>query len=312
MAEVRANPGVPVLAQFGGSGAPTMCAPVVVDSTTGYVYTLIPSSGTVVAAGRGGTVTSVGASFTGGLVSVAGSPVTTSGTLALTVAGTSGGVPYFSGASTWASSAALAANALVLGGGAGAAPATLGSTGTTTTVLHGNAGGAPTFGAVSLTADVTGTLPVANGGTGVTSSSGTGSAFALVTTHTWTPTVRGSSTAGTQTYSAQVGVGTQIADCFFYSVTIVMTAKDATTAGVVQIAGFPLTSRNTSNLTPAGAVTAARFDLDAGYTQVAATMNSNSTVMNVGEIGDNVAFSNLVAANLLANSQITVTGHYFV
>ncbi len=40
--------------------------------------------------------------------------------------------------------------------------------GTTTQVLHGNASGAPTFGAVSLTADVSGTLPVANGGTGVT------------------------------------------------------------------------------------------------------------------------------------------------
>lgn len=41
----------------------------------------------------------------------------------------------------------------------------LGSLGTTTTVLHGNAAGAPSFGAVSLTADVTGVLPVANGGT---------------------------------------------------------------------------------------------------------------------------------------------------
>jgi hypothetical protein len=39
------------------------------------------------------------------------------------------------------------------------------SAGTTTTVLHGNAAGAPTFGAVSLTADVSGVLPVANGGT---------------------------------------------------------------------------------------------------------------------------------------------------
>jgi hypothetical protein len=118
--------------------------------------------------GGSGTVTSVGQSFTGGLISVAGSPVTTSGTLALTVAGTSGGVPYFSGANTWASSAALASNALVVGGGAGSAPATLGSLGTSTTVLHGNASGAPTFGAVSLSADVSGTLPVANGGTGQT------------------------------------------------------------------------------------------------------------------------------------------------
>lgn len=74
-------------------------------------------------AGAGsGTVTSVAQSFTGGLISVSGSPVTTSGTLALTVAGTSGGIPYFSSASTWASSAALTANLPVIGGGAGAAP----------------------------------------------------------------------------------------------------------------------------------------------------------------------------------------------
>lgn len=71
-----------------------------------------------------GTVTSVAQSFTGGLISVSGSPITTSGTLALTVAGTSGGIPYFSSSSAWASSAALTANALMIGGGAGAAPAT--------------------------------------------------------------------------------------------------------------------------------------------------------------------------------------------
>jgi len=64
----------------------------------------------------------VAQSFTGGLISVSGSPITSSGTLAMTVAGTSGGVPYFNSASTWATSAALTASALVVGGGAGAAP----------------------------------------------------------------------------------------------------------------------------------------------------------------------------------------------
>jgi hypothetical protein len=42
-----------------------------------------------------------------------------------------------------------------------------GAAGTTTTVLHGNASGAPTYSAVSLTADVSGILPTANGGTGL-------------------------------------------------------------------------------------------------------------------------------------------------
>jgi hypothetical protein len=55
------------------------------------------------------------------------------------------------------------------------------SLGTTTTVLHGNASGAPTFGAVSLTADVTGTLPTANGGTNLTSFTSGGVVYASST-----------------------------------------------------------------------------------------------------------------------------------
>lgn len=82
-----------------------------------------------------GSVTSVAETFTGGLISVGGSPITSSGTLALTVAGTSGGIPYFSGASTWASSAALTANLPVIGGGAGASPAVGTVTGSTTTFV---------------------------------------------------------------------------------------------------------------------------------------------------------------------------------
>ncbi len=82
--------------------------------------------------------------------------------------GTSGGILGFTGTGTLASSVLLTANALILGAGAGATPTPMGSLGTSTTVLHGNASGAPTFGAVSLTADVSGTLPVANGGTGIT------------------------------------------------------------------------------------------------------------------------------------------------
>ena len=81
--------------------------------------------------------------------------------------GTSGGILGYTATGTLASSAALTANALLLGGGAGATPTALGSLGTTVTVLHGNAVGAPTFSAVSLTADVSGILPTANGGTGI-------------------------------------------------------------------------------------------------------------------------------------------------
>lgn len=92
--------------------------------------------------------------------------------------GTSGGILGFTASGVLASSSILTTNQLVLGGGAGATPTSLGSLGTTTTVLHGNAGGAPTYGAVSLTADVSGTLPIANGGTSQTTANAAFNALA--------------------------------------------------------------------------------------------------------------------------------------
>jgi hypothetical protein len=80
------------------------------------------SNWTSVACPGGGTVTSV--SWTGGIVSIA-NPTTTP---AFTIAGTSGGIPYFSSSSTWASSAVLGSSLtpqVIVGNGAGNAPTTL-------------------------------------------------------------------------------------------------------------------------------------------------------------------------------------------
>jgi len=100
-------------------------------------------------------------------------PVATGGTGI--VAGTSGGVPYFINGGLMASSLAFAANAVVIGGGAGVAPSTITADTTAGHVLVSTTG-SPAFRQL-LTGDTIGTLPVARGGTGITTGNSGGIPF---------------------------------------------------------------------------------------------------------------------------------------
>jgi hypothetical protein len=152
-----------------------------------------------VTAGGGGTVTSVamsggttGMTFTGGPITGAGT-FTAGGTL-ITANGGTGFASYAVGdllqASTTSALAKLAAVA------------------TGNVLLSGGVGVVSSWGKVALTTHVSGTLPVANGGTGVTASTGTGSVVLSASpTLTGEVTVGGLSTAisaKTANYTATV------------------------------------------------------------------------------------------------------------
>lgn len=130
------------------------------------VVTLLVQSGV-------GSVTTFSAGTTGFTPSTATSgAVTLSGTLANTNGGTGQSAAFTQYGITYASTTTALATT---------------SAGTATQVLHGNASGAPTFGAVSLTADVSGTLPIANGGTNSTATPTAGGiGYGTGTAHAYT------------------------------------------------------------------------------------------------------------------------------
>lgn len=155
---------------IGGGGGTGM---VVGGSCTNQVTTAISVTGVP-------TCTTVTSAYVDTSVALTGADINTSNQVTVThlvaplpvaqggtalASGTSGGILGFTASGVIASSGSLTANALVLGGGAGATPTVLGSLGSTTTVLHGNGAGAPTFGAVALGTDISGQLPLGNGGT---------------------------------------------------------------------------------------------------------------------------------------------------
>ena len=270
-----------------------------------------------------GTVTSVAQSFTGGLISVSGSPITTSGTLALTVAGTSGGIPYFSSGTTWASSSVLAANALMIGGGAGVAPSTITTgTGVVTAlgvavgsvgafVTNGGALGTPSSGvATNLTGTASG---LSIGGNAATATSATSATTATNATNiaitddtttatsvypTWVTTTTGnlpqktSSTklsfvpsTGTLTATAFVGSGAGLTNITtFPSGTVLLFYQSAAPTGWTQVTTAGLDDSALRITTSTGGSTGGTTAFSTVFANQTPTITVGSTTLSSAQI----------------------------
>jgi hypothetical protein len=233
--------------------------PVTTVGTDPIVWSQFSGAGTYTA-GTGLTLTGSQFSLTSPVaVSLGGTGLTS---------GTSGGVPYFSGSTTIASSGVLTANALMIGGGAGTAPSTI-TTGTgVTTALGVNTGTAGAF--------------VVNGGALGTPASGT------VTNLTGTASININGTVGATTPTT--GAFTTISASGVITSTVSTGTAPFTVSSTTQVANL--------NAATAGSATTATTATNA--TNTAITANSTNAT-------NYLTFVSATTGNLpqLVNSSIT-------
>jgi hypothetical protein len=130
---------------------------------------------------------------------------------------------------------------------------------------------------------------------------------------TFTPTIGGDSVAGVQTYNTQVGFYTRFGNRVEFNLRIVLTAKDAATAGNLIVGGLPFTSNNTvSNFHAVAVGNAGFFTLTSLYTQLEAHIERGLNYAYLGQIGSGLAYSYLQASAFAANSRINLSGHYMI
>ena len=128
---------------------------------------------------------------------------------------------------------------------------------------------------------------------------------------TFTPTIIGSSTAGSNTYSTQAGFYVKTGNMVHCDIFVALSAKDAAMAGNVSVGGLPFTSKTSTNRYSSAATgTYKNIDLTAGYSQIGGAIQSAAVAITLYQAGDNVAHSNIAAAAFTNDSFVMCSVDY--
>lgn len=123
----------------------------------------------------------------------------------------------------------------------------------------------------------------------------------------WTPTVIGSTSAGTASYTVQEGYYTRIGNVVYYTASLNWTGGTGT--GNLYIAGLPFTSKNTTAYAQGNVQPGTTLTVSAS--KVAACQVIPNTA-NIRVVEQPVATGSVTLVAYQAAANITVTGFYFV
>jgi hypothetical protein len=127
----------------------------------------------------------------------------------------------------------------------------------------------------------------------------------------WTPTLAGSSTAGSNTYSVQTGFYSRKGNQVFVTATINVASKDAAMAGQLWINGLPFTPSVIPGQENAVCSAMASGWTAAGFTQVNGSFVQNTPYIALMITGSGSALNALSASNITGSTfYVTVSGTY--
>lgn len=129
----------------------------------------------------------------------------------------------------------------------------------------------------------------------------------------FTPALAGSTTAGTQTYSTQLGISTKIGRQVTATFNLALTAKDGASAGNLRITGFPIAAGSAISYAVFWSrITNIDLDVAGGFYTVVGEMPAGQTYINLFEAGDNVGQTALTVADFNATTVLSGTVIYNV
>jgi hypothetical protein len=123
---------------------------------------------------------------------------------------------------------------------------------------------------------------------------------------TWTPTLAGASTAGTNTYTTRSAFYKKINKMVFFTFSIDLSTKDVAMAGNIRITGLPYTASSSYG------VSIGHVGNTSIATQIMATIDHDTNYIQLMKYVQNSFSAGIVPADIASNFQIYASGFYFV